>query len=57
MKIQILASASQDFLEGYRFYEKQAQDILFQAKLYIWVFHTGDREQQMPEQNIGALII
>ena len=27
MKIQILASASQDLLEGYRFYEKQAQGV------------------------------
>ena len=27
MKIQILASASQDLLEGYRFYEKQAEGV------------------------------
>ncbi len=27
MKIKILASASQDLIEGYRFYEKQSEDI------------------------------
>lgn len=43
MKIQILATASQDWLDGYGFYEKQAEgvgayflDALFLGYAMIW---------------------